>query len=440
MIITAVMKTGLNFVVLSLTPVQRWQAARRLNISFMGERWFITACVAALIVLTALFVLVTYCRARKERKTANRLFFNYADERGLSPRERHILMYIATQAKLKSKEAIFTMADAFDRGATKIIRAAFALKGKDKRTHLNAELSVLREKLGFQKRSIISADRFIIKRPGSRQIPEDRKLYITSLETDDFSNIESVVIENNETELVIDPSKRLELKKGEPLCVRYYFGAAVWEFDTSVAGCNDNMLILNHTDNVRFVNRRRFLRVPTNEPAYIAAFPFAKTLPVNVSTDVKVNPPYSSEYNWGPPEFVPADVTELAGPGLRVVAPLEVKVGDRVVVIMKLGEKRGHDLIKQANSSTLHSDFAGHGSSKPSRVVEDIGVVRHSEAVRDGFSIAVELTGLNETDLSELVRATNAASLKARFEAQVVSAEIKSRTKKRNQVFETSVV
>jgi hypothetical protein len=440
MITTTVMSVGLNFFVLSLTPVERWQAARWLNISFMGESWFMTACVAALIIMTALFIIVTCHQAGKEHQAANRLFFDYADEKGLSPRERHVLMYIATQAKLRNKEAIFTMADAFDRGATKIIRAAFALKGRDKRTHLNAELSVLREKLGFQKRSTISADRFIAKRPGSRQIPEDRKLYMTALETDNFSHIECVVIENNEMELVVEPSKRLEMKQGEPLCVRYYFGASIWEFDTSVVRSRDNHLILKHTDNVRSVNRRRFLRVPIKEPAYIAAFPFAQTLPDSDKSNVNVDLEYSSENNWGPPKFVPADVTELAGPGLRVEAPLEVKVGDRVVVIMKLSESKGHHLIKQEKSDALHSVFAGHGKNRPSRIVEDIGVVRHTEGIRDGFSIAVELTGLNEKNLNELVRATNAASLKARFETQIVPENKRSQKKNSNIVSETVVV
>jgi hypothetical protein len=440
MIPTTIMSAGLNLFVLSLTPVQRWQAARWLNISFMGESWFMTTCIAALIIMTALFIIVTCHQAGKERLAANRLFFEYADEKGLSPRERHVLMYIATQAKLKNKEAIFTMADAFDRGATKIIRAALALKGKDKRTHLNAELSVLREKLGFQKRNTLSADRFVTETPGSRQIPGDRKLYITALETDNFSHIECAVIENNEMELVVEPSKRLEMKLGEPLCVRYYFEASIWEFDTAVVMCRDNHLILKHTDDVRTVNRRRFLRVPIKEPAYIAAFPFAKTLPDSDKSAISVSSESSSENNWGPPKFVPADVTELAGPGLRVVAPLEVKVGDRVVVIMKLSESKKHPLIQRENSEALHSVFAGRGKSKPARIVEDIGVVRHTENTRDGFSIAVELTGLNEKNLNELVRATNTASLKARFETQLVPENIGSWKKNTNTVSETIIV
>ena len=54
----SLVNAGLSFFVLSLTPVQRWQAARSLNIGFMGERWFIAACLAVLVILTVLFMLV----------------------------------------------------------------------------------------------------------------------------------------------------------------------------------------------------------------------------------------------------------------------------------------------------------------------------------------------------------------------------------------------
>ena len=47
------------------------------------------------------------------------------------------------------------------------------------------------------------------------------------------------------------------------------------------------------------------------------------------------------------------------------------------------------------------------------KIVQDIGEVRHSRAVENGFSIAVELTGLSDSDADELVLASNAASLKS---------------------------
>ena len=51
-------------------------------------------------------------------------------------------------------------------------------------------------------------------------------------------------------------------------------------------------------------------------------------------------------------------------------------------------------------------------------IVQDIGEVRHTKATQNGLSIAIELTGLSDSDVNELIRATNAASLKAGAENQ----------------------
>jgi len=54
----------------------------------------------------------------------------------------------------------------------------------------------------------------------------------------------------------------------------------------------------------------------------------------------------------------------------------------------------------------------------PSKIVEDIGEVRHTKAIQDGFSIAVELTGLSDSNVSELIRATNTASIRTNGKRQ----------------------
>jgi hypothetical protein len=172
-------------------------------------------------------------------------------------------------------------------------------------------------------------------------------------------------------------------------------------------------LILNHSSNIRFINRRRFLRVPVNKPTFIARFPFARTLqPNSDSGGSLVNIP---ENSWGPPEFVSASVTELAGPGLRVEAPLDVKVSDRVLVIIKLSEEEQQKPYSQRTGKTV-----------PEKIVEDIGQVRHIKKIKDGFSIAVELTGLSDRNINELVRVSNAASLKNRAKTKAAQTFVES--------------
>jgi len=103
--------------------------------------------------------------------------------------------------------------------------------------------------------------------------------------------------------------------------------------------------------------------------------------------------------SWGALEFIPAVVTELAGPGLCVEAPLKTNIGDRVLVIFRLDEQENPDESPPKGRKTV-----------PSKIVQDIGLVRHTKATAKGVSIAVELVGLTDSDVNELIRATNEAS------------------------------
>jgi hypothetical protein len=215
----------------------------------------------------------------------------------------------------------------------------------------------------------------------------------------------------------------VESKLGEFWRARYYFGVSVWEFDTSVVRCNGDILVLNHSDDMRFISRRRFLRVRVNKPAFIARFPFSRTLrPNSVSSNkglaVKQGSANASGNIWGPPEFIPATVTELGGPGLLIEAPLEAKAGDRILVIVNLSETID---ARPSNAGFRLKPAVGGSISdtrRESRIVEDIGEVRHTKAIQDGFSIAVELTGLSDSNVSELIRATNAASIRTNVNRQ----------------------
>jgi hypothetical protein len=389
----------------------------------MAERWFILTGVAAIIMLTILLIVVTYNRTAKERRRTSQLFFEYANRKGLNQQECQILLDIAAKAKLRRNESIFTMAAAFNRGATKIIEETRVLQGTQTGKNLNAELSVMREKLGFEKQHLSSTSPTTkSNKPTSRQIPTGKKLHISLRKNYDLSDIESTVIKNGEMEFAVKLAAPLESNPGEFCCVRYYFGASVWEFDTSVISCHGGILVLNHSDNVRFINRRRFLRVPVNKPAFIARFPFARTQPPDSNSDKVVGEDSAniSDNNWGPPEFAPAVVTELAGPGLRIEAPLEVKVGDRVVIILKMSEGRTEDSVSHLKGISTRTVSLRDGKTAPAKIVEDIGEVRHTKAIQNGFSIAVELTGLSDSNINELIRDTNAASLRTGGKARDV--------------------
>jgi hypothetical protein len=366
---------------------------------------FIILSVVAVIILTVLFIAAGYRQKAKERNVVNKAFAIYAQRLGLSRLERQILLDIADRTKLKRNESVFTMVTAFERGAAELTKDTLARRGAKASKNLSARLAVLREKLGFEKKRPFSAA--TSNKPSSKQIPAGKQLHISRPNAGDPTSIESTVIENNDVEFTVKLTDSLESKPGEFWSVRYNFGASVWEFETSSISCYGNILVLNHSDNIRFINRRRFLRVPVNKPTFIARFPFARTLQTENNSDREIGKDSAniSGDTWGPPEFVPASVTELAGPGLRLEAPLDVNVGDRVLVILKLSEQQR----QKPNSQRT-------GKTAPEKIVEDIGEVRHTKRIKDGFSIAVELTGLSDPNINELVCATNAASLKTSAE------------------------
>lgn len=417
---TQVITTVFNAIVfgaLALTPQQRLSSASDPFISgFITERWFFLTLATVGIILCILLLVVSRNRIAQQRRRAIKLFDAAADKIGLNARERQLLLSIATKAGLKQSETIFTASSAFERGAAIITEESIARKQTTSQIEqLKAELFFLRDKLGFQRRTTVSIGRSTKpKRLNSRQIPTGKKIYMVRRTSNTPDTIESTVIENNDVELMIQLTKPVTIIFGEVWCARYYFGASVWEFDTSVISCNGDKLVLNHSEELRFVNRRRFLRVPVNKPAFVAPFPFARTA---VGPDHKSmksfriyrGPTSPSDSVWGPPEFIPAVVTELAGPGLCIEASLKLQVGDRVLVVFKLDEEENQDSINQE----LEGD-----KTATSKVVEDIGEVRHIKAIQNGFSIAVELTGLSDTNVSELIRATNAASLRTTPESQ----------------------
>ena len=421
--IAHVMTTGFNIIVPALTPVERWKAAGRFG-SSMTEPWFILTGVAVIIVLAGLLLMISLHRIARDRKVSAQLFVDYAEQRGLSGREQQILLEIAYKAELKRTHSIFSMAGAFDHGAGKMIEESLAQQRAGESQRLRTELSFLREKLGFQKQTSVSIGSSTkLKKPSSRQIPEGKQLYINRRKTPDLGDIESTVIKNDNMELTVRLTTSVESKLGELWRAQYYFGTSVWEFETSVARCYGDILVLNHSDDMRFISRRRFLRIRVNKPAFIARFPFSRTLPPNSNSSIeapgaKQGSANASGSTWGPPEFIPARVTELGGPGLRIEAPLEVKAGDRVLVIVNLSET----IDARPSNAGFRLKPAVGGSipdtRRESRIVEDIGEVRHTRAIEDGFSIAVELMGLSDSDVSALIRAANAASIRTNSNRQ----------------------
>ncbi|MHC4582256.1 MAG: hypothetical protein ACYS14_12440, partial [Planctomycetota bacterium] len=171
-----------------------------------------------------------------------------------------------------------------------------------------------------------------------------------------------------------------------------------------MVSCEGEILVLAHSYDVRFINRRRFFRAVVNKPALIAGFPFTRKVPAGACENQSA--PDASTCSWAAPEFVPATVTEMGGPGLRIEVPAAVEVGSRVLVVVKMSEESAAD--RRRNSA-----WSQNKTVRLSKIVEDIAEVRRVEPVGDEFSLAVELTGLSDSDIDELIRETNSASMEA---------------------------
>ncbi len=392
-----------------LTPRERWEAMQGYE-TVMSERWFTIGGLVAIAFLSALLFYVTYRRKRQELRVSGRMFDEYARKCGLTVREKIMLREIARRAGVRRDESIFTLGSAFDRGAGRMVQEQLDGEPSPEQVReLRMELSFVREKLGFKMCPSPAAGTAVAdsSQLTSRQIPAGRKIHMTRRRDRD-GEIEATVVENTDTELAVRMSCNVKVTFGEFWCVRYYFGASVWEFDSSVISFDGDVLGLAHSESVRFINRRRFLRVPVHRQGYVASFPFLAPRDETGAQRSRAAQPadgagHGADGSWGPPTFVPAVITELAGPGLRVEAPLKVKSGDRMLVIFNLDE----DIEAGASASTGPYKHMG-------KIVENVGEVRHVTPTVEGSSIALELTFLSDAAVGELIRATNTAAVKAR--------------------------
>ena len=380
---------------LSLTPqvlnaVERLKAMGQLRSGNLPNgRWLIMILVAILSMMIVALIGVSYNRIQRERRRVTQAFLDNIRRRSLGSRECQLIQEIIRRSGLGpyQRNMIFTSAPHFERGVERVTQEVLRKQGPDAHARLTGEVAFLREKLGFRDRS---AKEWLNKstaktRLTTRDIPVGQTLHITRRLGQQSDNLQAQVVGNDATQLTLGLQRPLRITFGEAWRVRYFHGASVWEFDTTVASFDGSRLVLKHSNEVRFINRRRFVRVPARNLAFIAPFPFARSL-----SEAGVDP----IENWRPLEFVHALVTELAGPGLRVEAPLQVQVGQRVLVLFRLDR---------------HPDGAAHAESG-ARLIEDIAVVRRIEAIQNSYSIALEMVGLRDSDIDELVRATNQAA------------------------------
>ncbi len=379
----------LNAIIMTLDPVQRWQSARRFDGSWITEKWFIIVALLTLTILISIILITSLYRSSQKHKTENLIAANLAQHKGLSPHEVQILKDIADNSGSNNTTEIFTSKKTFDDSTKKIIDKQKQQKNAEKTKKLKAELNLLREKLGFHETEHTTAGTEPPQKTNTKQIPKGKILCIQATASQDDA-IESTVIENTETELTVKLAKHPRINFTEQWKGRYSFEGLVCEFDTSIISYDGNCLVLNHSENVRCYNRRRFLRTSAEHQALVALFPqniSPDDKNLDNKTDTKTTESSQTDRSpvLCPPEFFNATATEIGGPGLKLKTDLQAREGDRILVILNLSEQK---------------------------IVQDIAGVRRIEQTQDGNFLAVEMFGMSDELIEELVHATNTAPTK----------------------------
>ena len=123
MTVSALIAVRLAEVVVGLTAHERFRAVQHLDSggSFMTSRWFTIAMVVVLAGSIIALVVVSLYKKVRELKAAEKTFSDIAARKRLTESEIEILMAIAIKAGLKKSEDIFSMGEAFERGAATLL-------------------------------------------------------------------------------------------------------------------------------------------------------------------------------------------------------------------------------------------------------------------------------------------------------------------------------
>jgi hypothetical protein len=352
-----------------LTPYERFQAIRQLdagsNNSLFTNKWFMLLGWSLIFLLVMVLIVVHRMRMEKEKRQLERRYDELADRMNLTAQEREIMDAIAIRTGSSRKDMVFRDPDVFENGLARLMQDVFA-DGHNLvyRKKLQAAVYAIQEKLGHIKPAPAGQPRSG-KELSSRHIPVGQITYLSLAGRDDIKRIPAEVIANDAYEFVVRTDIPLICNSGEKWMVEYEAGTVTWEFEAITLACSAKTLELNHSDRIRFVNRRRFPRVAVRKKALIARLPLFRN---------------GREADDLQPIFFDAEINEISGPGLRIHTELEPLIHERVLVIFEM---------------------------EPGRVVQDIGQVRDFRKTPLGRAVIVELVGLNDRAVDEMVRVTN---------------------------------
>lgn len=352
-----IQSTAVGLLAQSLSPAERMKALNEM--SSPASDWWVIGLVLAFAGLVLLLAISLLYYRVETKKRAWRAFEQLARQTGLSDKERQVLKLLCTLTRMKKPEVVFNSEPAFDYAVNAIQQnSRFQSRPPGERQELVGTCELIREKLGFCQ----PMESAVESEGVSKKIVPGAKLSI--IHRGKASGFDAIVDSADPSDLLVSPTVPVDCKPGESWLVRYSREGKVWEFDATVSSSADGKIRLNHMERARYINRRRFRRVPTDRPALACAYPFA------VAGQIAA------------PQFVPCRMVEIAGCGLRIRGPISARLAERVLVIVQ-----------------MEKDKTIRGFGRVRRVL--------SRADDDEGDLALELVGLSEPEVDELVRYTN---------------------------------
>lgn len=364
-----------------LSPYERFEAMRQMErggqsglTALLANKWFIILGWSMIAVLLLILTAIRLQQRERERQKQLRLFEEKAVLFGLTPEEREVLLLIARQAHVKQLVNIYFRPQEFEAGMARLLRRTLAAASdEEQRKRQVAVVESIKHKIGFVKTGGVSRSR--TRRSQyltSRQIPTEAEIGVVSPLSLENRECKAKVVSNEVTGLVLEGMSPFPLKAGDACTLQYMLGSVLWGFDVVVISCEGTRLKVCHVDHARYINRRRFVRVPLHQPIWVAKFP------VFVQTDKPAMP-----------VFQQAEVVEFSGPTLRIRGGLNVNRRERVLVIFEV---------------------------EPGRVVQDIAEIQRVGRSGTGPFCVAELIGLDARSEDEMIRLTNHAAIEQGLE------------------------
>ena len=316
--------------------------------------------------IAGLLTVFAWWQTREQRKERWRRFRERADRVGLGDDERTLLQNIAIGAAAGDPDVIFSSRETFERGLAALDQETAPGKPRAGLCRSCRYHQSLQRKLGFAATPA--------KGEAVHLGPLRVDATVTVLRQATAEEFEAAVTgaedAGGQLTLTLESAQDQQCEPGEAWVVRYPEESILWEFDTVVLrSVGAQRFFLRPISDAHRVERRRFVRVPVDRTARVAPFPY--------ETDQAVA---------SPPQFVPARLVQMAGPGVLLKADVDANVDDRVLVVLELNDK----------------------------CVEGVGVVRREKDPQsDDPTVAVELLGLNTAQVADLARETNLSAIQA---------------------------